>query len=274
MGWKARVNKISILLQDAFFLSGAKATVSKCNVLTIGIVLRRSAGVLLGRIHCQSGSDCCRRFRFGCLGPARSPRSLKRFIPNRSSGLGEIARLCHAACFPSAEGVAGNRMRTEAGKMPESLIFPIRNGLGVSNDRFGFIPYLRSLHVPVLAFLTGDALAGIPVWGRAFGAFPENNRARQGRIPWRFRAAAGAKETCRTASPDAESGGTRGFMLSCRDILGGRLFRDVPRQGWDKGGLSRLRVCSCAGWRCFRVPENRAGETGLGGIARRSEFGE
>ena len=188
MGWKARVNKISILLQDAFFLSGAKATVSKCNVLTIGIVLRRSAGVLLGRIHCQSGSGCCRRFRFGCLGPARSPRSLKRFIPNRSSGSGEIARLCHAACFPSAEGVAGNRMRT--------------------------------------------------------------------------------------ASPDAESGGTRGFMLSCRDILGGRLFRDVPRQGWDKGGLSRLRVCSCAGWRCFRVPENRAGETGLGGIARRSEFGE
>ena len=39
-----------------------------------------------------------------------------------------------------AEGVAGarNRMRTEAGKMPECLIFPIRNGLGVSNDRFGF----------------------------------------------------------------------------------------------------------------------------------------
>ena len=28
-------------------------------------------------------------------------------------------------------------MRTEAGKMPESLVFPIRNGLGVSNDRFG-----------------------------------------------------------------------------------------------------------------------------------------
>ncbi len=36
-----------------------------------------------------------------------------------------------------AEGVARNRMRTEAGKMPESLIFPIRNGLGVSNDRLG-----------------------------------------------------------------------------------------------------------------------------------------
>ncbi len=29
-------------------------------------------------------------------------------------------------------------MRTKAGKMPESLIFPIRNGHGVSNDRFGF----------------------------------------------------------------------------------------------------------------------------------------
>ena len=39
-----------------------------------------------------------------------------------------------------AEGVARNRMRTEAGKMPESLIFPIRNGLGVSNDRFGIKP--------------------------------------------------------------------------------------------------------------------------------------
>ena len=35
-------------------------------------------------------------------------------------------------------------MRTEAGKMPESLISPIRNGHGVSNDRFGFkeIPVL------------------------------------------------------------------------------------------------------------------------------------
>ena len=28
-------------------------------------------------------------------------------------------------------------MRTEAGNLPESLVFPIRNGLGVSNDRFG-----------------------------------------------------------------------------------------------------------------------------------------
>ena len=35
--------------------------------------------------------------------------------------------------------VAGNRMRTKAGKMPESLIFPIRNGHGVSNDRFGIM---------------------------------------------------------------------------------------------------------------------------------------
>ena len=29
-------------------------------------------------------------------------------------------------------------MRTEAGNLPESLVFPIRNGLGASNDRFGF----------------------------------------------------------------------------------------------------------------------------------------
>ena len=36
-------------------------------------------------------------------------------------------------------------MRTEAGKMPESLIFPIRNGHGVSNDRFGFKKLLEQL---------------------------------------------------------------------------------------------------------------------------------
>ena len=64
--------------------------------------------------------------------------------PNRSSDFGEIARLCHAACFsPSRRrsglrrGVARNRMRTEAGKMPESLIFLTENSPGVSNDRFG-----------------------------------------------------------------------------------------------------------------------------------------
>ncbi len=64
--------------------------------------------------------------------------------PNRSSDFGKIARLCHAACFsPSRRrsglprGVARNRMRTKAGKMPESLISPIRNGHGVSDDRFG-----------------------------------------------------------------------------------------------------------------------------------------
>ena len=69
---------------------------------------------------------------------------LRAFNPNRSLDFGEIARLCHAACFSSSRrrsglrrGVAGNRMRTEAGKMPESLTFPIKNGLGVSNDRFG-----------------------------------------------------------------------------------------------------------------------------------------
>ena len=66
------------------------------------------------------------------------------FNPNRSSDFGKIARLCHAACFPPSRrrsglrrGVARNRMRTEAGKMPESLISPIRNGHGVSDDRFG-----------------------------------------------------------------------------------------------------------------------------------------
>ena len=41
-------------------------------------------------------------------------------------------------------------MRTEAGKMPECLIFLIRNGLGVSNDRFGFKQLLIGL-----AFIEG-----------------------------------------------------------------------------------------------------------------------
>ena len=59
--------------------------------------------------------------------------------PNRSLDFGEIARLCHAACFSPSRRRSGlrRRMRTEAGKMPESLTFPIKNGLGVSNDRFG-----------------------------------------------------------------------------------------------------------------------------------------
>ena len=34
-----------------------------------------------------------------------------------------------------------NRMRTEAGKMPESLIFLTENSPGVSNDRFGFMAF-------------------------------------------------------------------------------------------------------------------------------------
>ena len=77
--------------------------------------------------------------------------------PNRSLDFGEIARLCHAACFsPSRRrsglrrGVARIRMRTEAGKMPESLTFPIKNGLGVSNNRFGFKQLLIGL-----AFIEG-----------------------------------------------------------------------------------------------------------------------
>lgn len=48
-----------------------------------------------------------------------------------------MVRLCQAASR-LAEGVARNRMRTDAGKMPESLIFPIGNGLGLSDGRFGF----------------------------------------------------------------------------------------------------------------------------------------
>ena len=78
--------------------------------------------------------------------PPKTESSKLPFIPNRSLDFGEIARLCHAACFsPSRRrsglrrGVARIRMRTEAGKMPESLTFPIKNGLGVSNDRFGFM---------------------------------------------------------------------------------------------------------------------------------------
>ena len=48
-----------------------------------------------------------------------------------------------------AEGVAGNKMRTEAGKMPESLVSPIRNGLGVSNDRFGLKLSARKITTPL-----------------------------------------------------------------------------------------------------------------------------
>ena len=74
--------------------------------------------------------------------------------PNRSLDFGEIARLCHAACFsPSRRrsglrrGVARIRMRTEAGKMPESLIFLTENSPGVSNDRFGlkFLAILKRM---------------------------------------------------------------------------------------------------------------------------------
>ena len=56
-------------------------------------------------------------------------------------GFGERGRL--PACprpGPLRRSVARSWMRTEAGKMPENLIFPIGNGLGVPNDRFGFMP--------------------------------------------------------------------------------------------------------------------------------------
>ena len=93
-------------------------------------------------------------------------------IPNRSLDIGEIARLCHAACFsPSRRrsglrrGVARNRMRTEAGKMPESLISPIRNGHGVSNDRFGLIPnIMTSCHWNPGFFHSFAVNLSVPVW--------------------------------------------------------------------------------------------------------------
>ena len=60
-----------------------------------------------------------------------------------------------------AEGVAGSRMRTEAGKMPGSLIFPIRNGHGVSNDRFGVtqIGHQTSGRLPACAMQHASRLA-------------------------------------------------------------------------------------------------------------------
>ena len=86
------------------------------------------------------------------MGSTPRTRETPPINPNRSLDFGEIARLCHAACFsPSRRrsglrrGVARIRMRTEAGKMPESLIFPIGNGPGVSDDRFGINP-MRNLH--------------------------------------------------------------------------------------------------------------------------------
>ena len=67
------------------------------------------------------------------------------FNPKRSSDFGEIARLCHASCFRLSrrrsglrQGVARSRIRTKAGEMPECLISPIGNRLGVPDDRFGF----------------------------------------------------------------------------------------------------------------------------------------
>ncbi len=100
----------------------------------------------------RSASFACYKSSSKCQGlPAVVlSRCISSFNPNRSLDFGEIARLCHAACFwPNRRrsglrrGVARSRMRTEAGKMPGSLIFPIRNGHGVSNDRFGFKRWRR-----------------------------------------------------------------------------------------------------------------------------------
>ena len=58
-------------------------------------------------------------------------------------------------------------MRTEAGKMPESLTFPIKNGLGVSNDRFGFIAAMANLFFPE---------AGVGPQSKAEGGSQSKNR--------------------------------------------------------------------------------------------------
>ena len=52
-------------------------------------------------------------------------------------------------------------MRTKAGKMPGSLIFPIRNGHGVSDDRFGFNGKLQKEKKMKRTILTGFALLAL-----------------------------------------------------------------------------------------------------------------
>ena len=45
--------------------------------------------------------------------------------------------------------------------MPESLVFPIKNGLGASNDRFGFIvlsAIVWTIFVTGLRYLTGNII--------------------------------------------------------------------------------------------------------------------
>ena len=61
-----------------------------------------------------------------------------KFNPNRSLDFGEIARLCHAACFSPSRRRSEKQDADRGGQDARSLTFPIKNGLGVSNDRFGF----------------------------------------------------------------------------------------------------------------------------------------
>ena len=51
--------------------------------------------------------------------------------------------------------------------MPESLTFPIKNGLGVSNDRFGFIAAMANLFFPE---------AGVGPQSKAEGGSQSKNR--------------------------------------------------------------------------------------------------
>ena len=71
-------------------------------------------------------------------------------------------------------------MRTEAGKMPESLTFPIKNGLGVSNDRFGFKRATREFSLDRES-LMAHALAWILLLENSIRAAPGiSGKERQG----------------------------------------------------------------------------------------------
>ena len=56
-------------------------------------------------------------------------------------------------------------MRTEAGKMPGSLISPIRNGHGVSHDRYGLNKLFFMFHDSCRQ--NGEGIASIPRKSRA-----------------------------------------------------------------------------------------------------------
>ena len=128
----------------------------QCHFFELG----RFFNLCLLRVSCRAGDKVVFIIDIDILGFSRFFQGTSRRKPTctirilqvaiapcpsiRAANLFQIGH--HAACFPPSRrrsglrrGVARNRMRTEAGKMPGSLISPIRNGLGVSHDRFGFI---------------------------------------------------------------------------------------------------------------------------------------